>query len=141
MIEMNRASKRARRQRMRACRTGAERPRYRIILTWTMPGSSAAPGADVIGPGRHALAPLLSTTGVMFVHGRATALDLAGKRVRVEGNGGAAASKYDSLVYALGSVADLDRTPGVRGHTLGTRDGRRGCGAGGVPALSHGTAP
>ncbi|MBF6327727.1 NAD(P)/FAD-dependent oxidoreductase [Nocardia transvalensis] len=60
------------------------------------------------------LARLLDGSGVELVVGTVTELDPAGRRVRVDGP--ARLLGYDTLVYALGSGADLDAVPGVREH-------------------------
>lgn len=52
VIEMNRTGKRAWTQRMRRCRTVAERVRYAIILAWAVVGSSAGTVATVVGCAR-----------------------------------------------------------------------------------------
>ncbi|WP_199747698.1 NAD(P)/FAD-dependent oxidoreductase [Actinomadura sp. WAC 06369] len=62
------------------------------------------------------LAGLLDGTGVELVVARATGLDAGARTVRLDG---AADLGYDTLVYALGSTADLDAVPGAREHALG----------------------
>jgi transposase len=52
VIEMNRAGKRAWQQRMRQCRTAAERARSTIVLAWARAGSSAATVAEAVGCAR-----------------------------------------------------------------------------------------
>jgi transposase len=49
VIEMNRAGKRAWKQRMRGCRSVAERVRSSIVLAWTAPASSARAVAETVG--------------------------------------------------------------------------------------------
>ncbi|MBE1537514.1 NAD(P)/FAD-dependent oxidoreductase [Actinomadura algeriensis] len=61
------------------------------------------------------LAGLLDGTGVDLVVARATGLDLDARRVRL---GDGRALGYDTLVYALGSAADLDAVPGAREHAF-----------------------
>ncbi|MFB4317802.1 NAD(P)/FAD-dependent oxidoreductase [Actinomadura sp. 21ATH] len=61
------------------------------------------------------LAGLLAGTGVDLVVARAAGLDLDARTVRLDG---AADLGYDTLVYALGSTADLDVVPGAREHAL-----------------------
>jgi NADH dehydrogenase, FAD-containing subunit len=53
---------------------------------------------------------MLEGTGVEFVPGRVTGIDLAAGQVRI---GGERVLTYDTLVYALGSVADTASVPGV----------------------------
>lgn len=66
VIEMNRASKRAWRQRLRQCRDAAERARYTMILAWAQPGSSARTVAETVGCARSTavrVAPRYLTAG------------------------------------------------------------------------------
>lgn len=60
---------------------------------------------------------ILAGTGIEFVVGWVTAIDVAAQSVRVDDEH---TLRYDSLVYALGSVADTDTVPGVEdcAHTL-----------------------
>jgi NADH dehydrogenase FAD-containing subunit len=61
---------------------------------------------------------LLRGTGIEFVQGRATRLDLARREAVVDGR----PIGYDTLVYAVGSVADTSSVPGAAAHayTLNT---------------------
>lgn len=61
------------------------------------------------------LADLLEGTGVGLVVARVTGLDPAARRVRLDDG---RALDYDTLVYALGSTADLDVVPGAREHAF-----------------------
>ncbi|WP_338768987.1 FAD-dependent oxidoreductase [Nocardia vulneris] len=56
---------------------------------------------------------LLARKEIGFVRARATAIDPAGKRVLLDTG---TELGYDTLVYALGSIADLDGVPGVAEH-------------------------
>ncbi|MGX1771278.1 NAD(P)/FAD-dependent oxidoreductase [Nocardia brasiliensis] len=56
---------------------------------------------------------LLARKEIGFVRARATIIDTAGRRVLLDTG---TELGYDSLVYALGSVADLDGVPGVAEH-------------------------
>ena len=53
---------------------------------------------------------LLAGTGVDFVQGWVTAIDASAQTVRIDDE---YTLRYDTLVYALGSVADTDDVPGV----------------------------
>jgi NADH dehydrogenase FAD-containing subunit len=68
------------------------------------------------------VAQVLRGTGVIFVQGHVTSLDPSGCSMCVQTETGPAQLEYDRLVYALGSVTDCDRVPGVRDHayTLST---------------------
>jgi NADH dehydrogenase FAD-containing subunit len=57
---------------------------------------------------------LLADTGVEFVEGWVTGIDADARTVRVDDE---RAIAYDTLVYALGSVADTDAVPGAAEHT------------------------
>ena len=59
------------------------------------------------------LPELLAGTGVDFVEGWVTAIDTGARTVRIDDE---RTLPYDTLVYALGSVADTDRVPGVDAH-------------------------
>lgn len=61
----------------------------------------------------------LERKGIEFVQGRATRIDPRARQVEVDGGWEIA---YDSLVYALGSVADSATVPGVAeyAHTVAT---------------------
>ncbi|QFG26846.1 oxidoreductase [Actinomadura sp. WMMB 499] len=61
------------------------------------------------------LAGLLDGTGAELVVARVTGLDADARRVRLDDG---RALDYDTLVYALGSTADLDVVPGAREHAL-----------------------
>lgn len=58
--------------------------------------------------------------GVRFVEGWVTGIDLQHQRVAVTTETGQRSESlaYDHLVYALGSMTDLDLIPGVRDHAL-----------------------
>ncbi|MFD1539900.1 NAD(P)/FAD-dependent oxidoreductase [Nonomuraea guangzhouensis] len=60
----------------------------------------------------HAIADIISGTGIDLVLGRVTALDPARHEVIVDGG---RVIGYDKLIYALGTVTDLS-TPGVAEH-------------------------
>ncbi|WP_433264142.1 NAD(P)/FAD-dependent oxidoreductase [Actinosynnema sp. CS-041913] len=66
------------------------------------------------------LADLLRGTGVELVVDRVTAIDPETRKIELT----AGALAYDRLIYALGSHADLDSTPGVRdhAHSVATRE-------------------
>ncbi|SDY46522.1 NADH dehydrogenase, FAD-containing subunit [Saccharopolyspora shandongensis] len=68
------------------------------------------------------LAGLLAGTGVHLVVDRVTGIDAEEKAVRLENS--ARAVRYDMLIYALGSAADMDSVPGVAEHayTVATAD-------------------
>ncbi|MGY1977192.1 NAD(P)/FAD-dependent oxidoreductase [Nocardia gipuzkoensis] len=59
------------------------------------------------------LRELLERNGIEFVNARATDIDTAGKRVVLDA---AQAVDYDTLIYALGSIADVESVPGVAAH-------------------------
>ncbi|OLT28823.1 oxidoreductase [Actinomadura sp. CNU-125] len=65
------------------------------------------------------LTGLLDGTGVDLVVARATGLDPDARKVRLDGG---VDLGYDTLVYALGSTADLDAVPGVREHAFSVAD-------------------
>ncbi|MEV8022940.1 FAD-dependent oxidoreductase [Streptomyces sp. NPDC086554] len=56
----------------------------------------------------HQIPELLAGTGVEFVRGTATGIDITGRTVAVRTPEGAAELPYDSLVYAIGSSTDTD---------------------------------
>ncbi|KMO98344.1 NAD(P)/FAD-dependent oxidoreductase [Streptomyces roseus] len=56
---------------------------------------------------------LLEGTGARFVRGWVTAVDAGARTVRIDDD---RVLHYDTLVYGLGSVADLARVPGVEEH-------------------------
>src|SRR3954447_4785700 len=58
------------------------------------------------------LVDILAGTRVQFVCGTVDRIDPAARRVRLSSG----ALPYDYLVYALGSVTDLDGVPGAREH-------------------------
>ena len=53
---------------------------------------------------------MLAGTGVHFVQGWVTAIDADAQTVRIDDEYNL---RYDTLVYALGSVADTETVPGV----------------------------
>ncbi len=59
----------------------------------------------------------LAGTGIQFVRGWVTSIDADARTVRIDDE---FVLRYDTLVYALGSVADTDAVPGVEefAHTL-----------------------
>src|SRR4051812_3127071 len=59
------------------------------------------------------LVDVLAGTRVQVVCGTVERIDLAARRVLL----GRGALAYEYLVYALGSVTDLDAVPGARDHT------------------------
>src|SRR5256885_8609708 len=59
---------------------------------------------------------LLAGTGVEFVPGRAGRIDPVRREVRVDAGDGARVLSYDTLVYAIGSVAETTTVPGVDVH-------------------------
>ncbi|MFD0684460.1 NAD(P)/FAD-dependent oxidoreductase [Actinomadura fibrosa] len=72
----------------------------------------------------HRIPDLLAGTGIGFVQGTATAIDTEHRTVRVEVDGDVRALAYDTLVYAIGSAADVSRVPGADLHAF-TLDGPR----------------
>ena len=56
---------------------------------------------------------LLAGTGVEFVRGWVTALDAGARTVRIDDE---VTLSYDTLVYALGALADTDAVPGAGDH-------------------------
>lgn len=69
----------------------------------------------------HSIPDLLAGTGVAFLRGTATMMDLAAQRVTVDG---AESLRYDILVYAVGSRADTRAVPGAADHALTLDDPR-----------------
>jgi NADH dehydrogenase FAD-containing subunit len=65
---------------------------------------------------------LLEGTGIDFVQGRVTGIDAEAREVRLDAPDGARTLPYDTLVYALGSVADTQATPGVAEHAFTLND-------------------
>ncbi|WEV28453.1 FAD-dependent oxidoreductase [Streptomyces sp. 71268] len=85
--------------------------RLRLHMTAT-----GQPTAELDIPG------LLEGAGARFVRGRVTALDAEARTVRIDD---ARLLSYDTLVYALGSVADTATVPGAGDHAYaldGARD-------------------
>jgi NADH:ubiquinone reductase (H+-translocating) len=64
----------------------------------------------------HQIPDLLAGTGVDFVQGRATRIDPDRREVHVDTAGGDRLLVYDTLVYAIGSVADTTTVPGADTH-------------------------
>jgi NADH dehydrogenase FAD-containing subunit len=64
-------------------------------------------------PPRRSITRLLRGTGVRFVAGRVTRLDLDRRVARLAGGG---ELEFDRVVFALGSVGDAGAVPGVREH-------------------------
>ncbi|MFL6073919.1 MAG: NAD(P)/FAD-dependent oxidoreductase [Mycobacteriales bacterium] len=75
----------------------------------------------------HQIPDLLEGSGVAFVQGRATGIDLDGQTVTVDTPDGPRALAYDTLVYALGSFTDTSTVPGAAevAHTLNGPDAAR----------------
>ncbi len=69
-------------------------------------------GASTVPP-RRSITRLLRGTGVRFVAGRVTRLDLDRRVARLVGGGELG---FDRVVFALGSVGDAGAVPGVREH-------------------------
>ncbi len=67
---------------------------------------------------------LLAGSGVEFVEGWVTGIDAGARTVRIDDE---RTLRYDTLVYALGSVADTDTVPGVEEHAH-TLDSAAGAG-------------
>jgi NADH dehydrogenase len=67
---------------------------------------------------------LLEGTGIDFVQGWVTGLDTEAHEVRVDAPDGTRALGYDTLVYALGGVADTETMPGVAEHAFTLNDPR-----------------
>src|SRR5690242_523010 len=61
---------------------------------------------------------LLTGTGVSFVEGWASGIDPDARAIRVDTVDGARTLAYDTLVYAVGSVADVTTVPGVDAHAF-----------------------
>ncbi|WP_067572902.1 NAD(P)/FAD-dependent oxidoreductase [Nocardia acidivorans] len=59
---------------------------------------------------------LLAGTGVEFICGTATVIDVETRQVAVETLGRRRVLNYDTLVYALGSVTDTGVVPGAEAH-------------------------
>ncbi|GAB2453419.1 NAD(P)/FAD-dependent oxidoreductase [Nocardia tengchongensis] len=70
---------------------------------------------------RWELRKALAAKGIEFVNGRAERIDTAARRVELAGGDAVA---YDSLIYALGSRADLSMVPGAAeyAHTVATSE-------------------
>ncbi|WP_028479393.1 NAD(P)/FAD-dependent oxidoreductase [Nocardia sp. CNY236] len=70
------------------------------------------------------LRELLERKNIRFEHATATTIDTTGRRVVLAGS---PALEYDTLIYALGSVADVESVPGVAEHaySIATQDERR----------------
>ena len=62
------------------------------------------------------IADVLRGTGVTFVRGSVNRLDPERRELGVETDTGPQRLHYDYLIYALGSLTDRDRAPGVRDH-------------------------
>ncbi|CAM3513624.1 NAD(P)/FAD-dependent oxidoreductase [Nocardiopsis gilva] len=78
------------------------------------------------------LRKLLDGTGVQLIVGRVASVDPERRHVRVTGESRDELSlEYDTLVYALGSMADLDVVPGVAEHAFSVSDTE------GAAALHH----
>jgi NADH dehydrogenase FAD-containing subunit len=60
------------------------------------------------------IADMLCGTGVSFMRGMVTGMDVARRTIAVQTDAGAEPLGYDQLVYALGSTIDQDSVPGVR---------------------------
>ncbi|MFC6021676.1 NAD(P)/FAD-dependent oxidoreductase [Plantactinospora solaniradicis] len=98
----------------------------------------------------HQIPDLIRGTGVEFLPGRATRIDLERRELHLDTADGDRRLGYDTLVYAIGSVADTTRVPGsdANAYTLdspatATRLAARlaelaGRGAGGTVAVCGG---
>ncbi|MFI5780955.1 NAD(P)/FAD-dependent oxidoreductase [Nocardia sp. NPDC051570] len=64
---------------------------------------------------RRDLRATLERRGIRFVHGTAIGIDTAGRRLTLADGG---TVDYDTLIYALGSHADLESVAGVRDYAL-----------------------
>lgn len=64
------------------------------------------------------IARILRGTGVQFIEGWVTALDPDQQSLTVRIGDALQRLPYDYLIYALGSIADKERVPGVREHTV-----------------------
>ena len=62
------------------------------------------------------ISDLLAGTGVEFLQGSATRIDPVAREVLVDTVDGARTLRYDTLVYAIGSVSDTTTVPGVEAH-------------------------
>jgi NADH dehydrogenase FAD-containing subunit len=62
------------------------------------------------------IAQVLHGTGVHFVHGLVTHIDPAQRQVIIQTEGQTQRLGYDYLLYALGSMIERDRVPGVCEH-------------------------
>lgn len=63
---------------------------------------------------QRSIADTLRGTGVSFVHGTVTKIDVALRTLDMQTDTGAQQFGYDNLLYALGSTMDRDRVLGVR---------------------------
>lgn len=64
----------------------------------------------------------LDGSGVRFVQGWVTEIDLAGRSVTATASGRVLTLPFDILVYALGSNIDIGSVPGVRENTVALTD-------------------
>jgi NADH dehydrogenase FAD-containing subunit len=62
------------------------------------------------------ISTVLRGTGVTFVRGTVTQLDIRQRAIDVQTDAGVQSLGYDYLIYALGSTIDRDSVPGVRTH-------------------------
>jgi NADH:ubiquinone reductase (H+-translocating) len=62
------------------------------------------------------ISTILQGTGVTFVPGTVTHLDIMQRTIDVQTDAGVESLGYDYLIYALGSTIDRDSVPGVRAH-------------------------
>jgi NADH dehydrogenase len=72
----------------------------------------------------HQIPDLITGTGIEFVQGRASGIDLRRHQVHMETAEGGRQLGYDTLVYAIGSVADATSVPGVDAHAYTLDDPR-----------------
>lgn len=59
---------------------------------------------------------IIRGTGIDFVQGYVTGIDPKARRVTIHSDTGDKLLSYDKMVYALGSITERDRVPGVRDH-------------------------
>jgi NADH dehydrogenase FAD-containing subunit len=67
---------------------------------------------------QRSIADTLRGTGVSFMRGMVTSIDIAYRTIDVQTETGAQQIGYDNLLYALGSTMDQESVPGVREHAF-----------------------
>jgi NADH dehydrogenase FAD-containing subunit len=106
--------------RRMARRAGSEGPS--VTLVNTSPYFTERARLHQLAAGQRirpvALADSLDGTGVEFIRGRAVALDLDRREMRVDSPAGSRLLRYDTLVCATGTTADVDGAPGAAQHAL-----------------------